>query len=282
MASTTGLPRVLITGGLGQLGNRLARELRSRYGKNNVILSDVTKPSDAILAEGPYVYGDVLDMNQLRATVVNHNITWVVHYAALLSAIGEQNPQKALQLGVYGFHNVLENHLYGVTKVHMELLGEYYHRRFGVDFRSLRFPGVLSADTPPGGGTTDYAVHIFHEVKKHGRYTCFLREDTRLPMIYIPDITKATVSFLEAPDDRIRREGRTYNIQAVSFTPAELSKELRKYYPNMRVDYQPDALRQSIADSWPMVLDDSFAREDWGWKHDYDLPAMVKDMVEKI
>eukprot|EP00731_Ephydatia_muelleri_P011117 Em0006g11a len=310
MASTTGLPRVLITGGLGQLGNRLARELRSRYGKNNVILSDVTKPSDAILAEGPYVYGDVLDMNQLRATVVNHNITWVVHYAALLSAIGEQNPQKALQashslakeqklklfcpstIGAFGPSSpknptpdltiMRPRTIYGVTKVHMELLGEYYHRRFGVDFRSLRFPGVLSADTPPGGGTTDYAVHIFHEVKKHGRYTCFLREDTRLPMIYIPDITKATVSFLEAPDDRIRREGRTYNIQAVSFTPAELSKELRKYYPNMRVDYQPDALRQSIADSWPMVLDDSFAREDWGWKHDYDLPAMVKDMVEKI
>ncbi|XP_064382211.1 L-threonine 3-dehydrogenase, mitochondrial-like [Halichondria panicea] len=308
-------PRVLITGGLGQLGSNLAKELRKRYGVNNVVLSDIMKPTQKILANGPYAYADVLDVKHLHSLVVNYNIDWVVHFSALLSAIGEKDVTRALKVNIEGYHNIVEvckSHnlrlfcpstigafgpssprnptpdvtiqrprtIYGVSKVHVELLGEYYYYKYGVDFRSLRFPGVLSAGAP-GGGTTDYAVHIFHDVIRTGEYKCFLREDTRLPMIYLPDCTKATIMALEAHPSVFHPEMRTYNIQGISFTPAELVEEMRKYFPNMKVTYEPDE-RQAIADTWPEVLDDTNARADWNWSHDYDLPKMVKEIVEKL
>jgi len=315
-AEGTGPPRVLITGGLGQLGSGLAKVLRKRYGRDNVILSDIVRPTGEILSEGPYCYANVLDLENLHSVVVNQNVDWVVHFSALLSAIGEEDVNRALKINIEGFHNVAElcryhrlrlfcpstigafgpssphdlapdltvqrpRTVYGVSKVHMELLGEYYYHKFGMDFRSLRFPGVISADTPPGGGTTDYAVHIFHEAVKYGRYTCFLHEDTRLPMIYLPDCVKATIMYLEAPASCIRDDMRTYNIQAISFTPRELVEEIRKYFPDLLVKYEPDK-RQKIADSWPQELDDSCARKDWGWSHDYDLSKMVREMAEKL
>lgn len=310
----TGPPRVLITGGLGQLGSGLAKQLRSRYGQESVILSDIKMPTSQILEQGPYVYADVLDAKHLHSIVVNHKIDWLVHFSALLSAVGEFNVPLALEVNVRGFQNIIEvckvhnlrlfcpstigafgpttprnpcpdvtvqrpRTIYGVSKVHVELLGEYFYHKYGVDFRSLRFPGVLSADTPPGGGTTDYAVHIFHDVMRTGKYECFLRADSRLPMIYLPDCIRATIESLEAPPESFKT--RTYNLQAISFTPSELVEEMRKYFPDMEVTYKPDE-RQAIADTWPEVLDDTNARRDWGWKHEYNLERIVQDMVQKL
>ncbi|XP_011409636.1 PREDICTED: LOW QUALITY PROTEIN: L-threonine 3-dehydrogenase, mitochondrial-like [Amphimedon queenslandica] len=306
--------RVLITGGMGQLGTGMAKIMRNKYGNDNVILSDIKKPTQEILSQGPYLYADVLDIKHLNSIVVNYGIDWVVHFSALLSAVGELNPRKALEVNVDGFHNIVESSsfhklrlfspstigafgpdspkvlcpdltimrprtVYGVSKVHMELLGEYYSQH-GLDFRSLRFPGVIGADTEPGGGTTDYAVHIFHSVAKTGHYSCFLKKDTRLPMIYIDDCLRAAVEFMEFPSEALTQ--RTYNVTAMSFSPEELVEEMKRYYPKMRVDYEPDERKQSIAESWPQVLDDIRARSDWGWKPDYDISRMVKVMIEKI
>ncbi|EDO41360.1 predicted protein [Nematostella vectensis] len=307
-------PRVLITGGLGQLGQGLAKILRDKYGRENVVMSDIAKASDQVLRNGPYIYADVLDPQSLQSIVVNHNIDWIVHFSAILSAVGEQNVTQALQVNIEGFHNIIETcrkynlrlfspstigafgpetpmdntpditiqrpkTIYGVAKVHMELLGEYYHHRYGLDFRSARFPGVISGDSMPGGGTTDYAIHIFHEGLQTGKYRCYLRPDTRMPMIYIPDCLRATVELLEAPSECLSQ--RTYNLGAVNFTPAELTEELQRFLPQLDVTYEPDQ-RQSIADSWPNSLDDSKARQDWGWNHEYDLSAMVSHMVDML
>uniref|UniRef100_A0A1X7VPN8 L-threonine 3-dehydrogenase, mitochondrial n=1 Tax=Amphimedon queenslandica TaxID=400682 RepID=A0A1X7VPN8_AMPQE len=321
--------RVLITGGMGQLGTGMAKIMRNKYGNDNVILSDIKKPTQEILSQGPYLYADVLDIKHLNSIVVNYGIDWVVHFSALLSAVGELNPRKALEvhtveflvfknenklLMLMGFTTLWSSSsfhklrlfspstigafgpdspkvlcpdltimrprtVYGVSKVHMELLGEYYSQH-GLDFRSLRFPGVIGADTEPGGGTTDYAVHIFHSVAKTGHYSCFLKKDTRLPMIYIDDCLRAAVEFMEFPSEALTQ--RTYNVTAMSFSPEELVEEMKRYYPKMRVDYEPDERKQSIAESWPQVLDDIRARSDWGWKPDYDISRMVKVMIEKI
>ncbi|XP_074637506.1 L-threonine 3-dehydrogenase, mitochondrial-like isoform X1 [Acropora palmata] len=307
-------PRILITGSLGQLGRGLAKILRDRYGRDNVIMSDIAKASWDVLQSGPYLYADILDFKNLQSIVVNERIDWLVHFSAILSAVGEQNVSQALQVNVEGVHNILElchrNNLrlfcpstigafgpetpsnptpdltiqrpktiYGVAKVHMELLGEYYHHKFGLDFRSARFPGVISADTAPGGGTTDYAVHIFHEALRTGKYKCYLRKDTRMPMIYLPDCLRATVELLEAPADCLSL--RTYNISAISFTPEELVAALCNFIPRLEMEYEPDE-RQAIADSWPQVLEDSNARKDWGWAHEYDLHAMTLAMLEAL
>ncbi|KAM7449543.1 hypothetical protein ABFA07_002674 [Porites harrisoni] len=307
-------PRILITGSLGQLGRGLAKILREKYGRDNIIMSDIAKASWDVLESGPYIYADILDFKNLQSIVVNERIDWLVHFSAILSAVGEQNVSQALQVNVEGVHNIFElcrrNNLrlfcpstigafgpetpsnptpdltiqrpktiYGVAKVHMELLGEYYHHKFGLDFRSARFPGVISADTAPGGGTTDYAVHIFHEALRQGKYNCYLRKDTRMPMIYLPDCLRATVELLEAPSENLKM--RTYNINAISFTPEELANEVRKFIPRLEMAYEPDE-RQAIADSWPQVLEDSNARKDWGWQHEYDLNAMTIAMLEAL
>uniref|UniRef100_A0A1I8IRT9 L-threonine 3-dehydrogenase, mitochondrial n=2 Tax=Macrostomum lignano TaxID=282301 RepID=A0A1I8IRT9_9PLAT len=307
-------PKILITGGLGQLGRGLASRLRARYGRSSVILTDILKPTAAVVKDGPYRFADILDFKLLQEMIVNERITWMFHFSALLSAVGEQNTALALRVNIEGLHNVMElakqydlrlfvpstigafgptsprnptpdltvqkpSTIYGVSKVHAELMGEYYHRKFGLDFRCLRLPGVISADTAPGGGTTDYAVHIFHEAIRNRAYKCYLREDTRLPMIYIDDCLRAMVEVMEC-DPRLLKQ-RVYNLQAISFTPAELAKEIRRHMSNFQITYEPD-FRQQIADTWPQVLDDSRARADWGWKHLVDTPDLVELMLQYL
>ncbi|KAF9199255.1 hypothetical protein BGZ49_010659 [Haplosporangium sp. Z 27] len=310
-------PRVLVTGSLGQLGSGLVKELRSMYGNDNVVASDVREAPEDFKNNGPFVYADVLDYAQLERIVVDYRIDWIVHYSALLSAVAEKNPAMALMVNMNGFQNVLNlakihnlriyspstigafgpstpkintpdvtimrpNTIYGITKLHNELMGEYYREKYGVDFRSARYPGILSADTAPGGGTTDYAVDIFHHAVRHGHYNCFLSKDTRLPMMYLSDCIKGTVEHLIHPE---MLPQAVYNIGAVSFTPEELAAEIRKYLPHFTISYpdaaQPD-FRQAIADSWPASLDDSMARRDFGWKEDYGMEKMVKLMLTKI
>lgn len=305
-------PRVFITGGLGQLGVGLAGLLRRRFGKDNVILSDIKKPPAHVFHSGPFVYADILDYKKLREIVVNHGITWLFHYSALLSAVGEANVTLARDVNITGLHNILDvaaefnvrlfvpstigafgatsprnpapdlctqrpRTIYGVSKVHAELMGEYYYYRYGLDFRCLRYPGIISADSQPGGGTTDYAVQIFHDAAKKGTFECNLKANTRLPMMYISDCLRATLEVMEAPAERLSM--RTYNISAMSFTPEELAQAILKHIPDFQITYCVDPLRQAIAESWPMKLDDSNARMDWGWKHDFDLPQLVATML---
>ncbi|XP_070494134.1 L-threonine 3-dehydrogenase, mitochondrial [Chironomus tepperi] len=306
-------PKILITGGLGQLGTQCARLLRSKYGKNNVILSDIIKPKEEIVEEGPYIFADILDFKGLQKAVVTHRIDWIIHLSALLSAIGEQNVSLAVRVNIEGMHNVLElakqyklrifvpstigafgpdsprnptpnltiqrpRTIYGVSKVHAELMGEYYHHKFGTDFRCLRFPGVISADEP-GGGTTDYAVAIFYDALRRGQYNCYLKPDTMLPMIHIKDCLRSLLEFMTAPEDKLKN--RCYNVTAMSFTPEELAEKISKYIPELKMTYNPDS-RQLIADDWPQVFDDSEARKDWGWKHEYDLDKLVEDILQQV
>ncbi|KAG7259306.1 hypothetical protein CRUP_025280 [Coryphaenoides rupestris] len=210
-----------------------------RFGKNNVILSDIKKPPKDVYYSGPFIYSDILDHKNLREIVVNNNVSWLVHYSAVLSAVGESN---------------------------VSLARDYYHHRYGLDFRCLRYP--------------DYAVQIFHAAVKSGHFECNLRSDTRLPMMYIDDCLRATLEVLEAPADALT--SRTYNINAMSFTPSQLAQEIRKVLPDLQVTYRVDPLRQAIADSWPMAFEDSTARRDWGWKHDYDLAELVQAMLTHI
>ncbi|XP_046807497.1 L-threonine 3-dehydrogenase, mitochondrial [Lucilia cuprina] len=302
-----------LSGGLGQLGIECAKLLRSQYGDSNVILSDIIKPSQAVVESGPYIFADILDFKGLQKIVVDHRIDWLIHFSALLSAVGEQNVPLAVRVNIEGVHNVIElakqynlrifvpstigafgpdsprnptpnvtiqrpRTIYGVSKVHAELIGEYYYHKFGLDFRCLRFPGVISSD-PPGGGTTDYAVAIFHEALRTGKYQCYLKPDTRLPMMYIEDCLRALLEFMRAPSEQLQR--RVYNVTAMSFTPEELVDKLSKYVPNLHVTYKPDS-RQLIADSWPQVFDDSEARRDWNWQHKYDLDNLVDFMVKDV
>ncbi|XP_071370073.1 L-threonine 3-dehydrogenase, mitochondrial-like [Centroberyx affinis] len=311
----TDRPKILITGGLGQLGVGLAKLLRRQFGKNNVILSDIRKPPNHVYHNGPFIFSDILDYKNLREIVVNNNISWLVHYSAVLSAVGETNVSLAKEVNITGLHNILDiaaehglrvfvpstigafgpssprdptpelcvqrpRTIYGVSKVHAELMGEYYHHRYGLDFRCLRYPGIISADSQPGGGTTDYAVQIFHAAVKTGCFECNLRSDTRLPMMYIDDCLRATLEILEAPADTLA--SRTYNINAMSFTPHDLTQEIQKVLPDLKVTYNVDPIRQAIADSWPMAFEDSAARRDWGWKHEYDLPELVQAMLTHI
>lgn len=307
-------PRILITGGLGQLGTGLAKLLRSKYGVENVILSDIVKPSKEVVSQGPYVFANILDFKCLQEIVVTYRIDWLIHFSALLSAIGEQNVPLAIRVNIEGLHNIMElskqynlrvfvpstigafgptsprnptpnltiqrpRTIYGVSKVHGELLGEYYNHRFGLDFRCLRFPGVISSDTQPGGGTTDYAVQIFHDAIQGRHFECYLRPNSRLPMMYIDDCLRALWEMLVAPEEQLRC--RTYNVTAMSFCPEEIVTAVRNHFPNLQVSYRPDS-RQDIADTWPEVFDDSEARSDWGWHHSYDLEAMCNIMFDNL
>merc|ERR1719341_791386 len=313
-ASTSNPPRVLITGGLGQLGTGLARELRAMHGADSVVLSDIVRPDDELLQKGPFLFADVLDFKCLQEIVVTYRIDWLVHFSALLSAIGEQNVPLAIRVNIEGLHNIMElskqynlrvfvpstigafgptsprnptpnltiqrpQTIYGVSKVHAELLGEYYHHRFGLDFRCLRFPGVISSDTQPGGGTTDYAVQIFHDAMAGNHFECYLKPDTRLPMIYIDDALRSLTEMLESPAEKLKR--RTYNVTAMSFTPSEIVEAVRKHVPDLKATYNVDE-RQAIAETWPEVFDDSEARKDWGWAHDYDLSDLCNIMFDNL
>ena len=314
---TTTKTRILLTGASGQIGTELLKVLRKAHGDSNVVAADIQPLSDPGLREsGPFELCDVTRRDRVDEVVRRHDIGTVYHMAAILSATGEKNPQLAWNVNINGTYNILEiarehalarvfipssiaafgpetpreatpqetilrpKTMYGVTKVAGELLADYYVRRFNVDVRGCRFPGIISHETLPGGGTTDYAVAIFYEAVKNRRYTCFLREDTRLPMMYMPDCLKSVTDLMAADFGRLRHHA-DFNLAAMSFTPAELAAEIKVHIPEFAVAYEPD-FRQAIADSWPTSIDDAAAREEWGWKPGYDLKAMVKDMLDVL
>jgi len=305
--------RILITGAAGQIGSELALALRAKYGAANVLVTDVVEPAGPLAGPGPFETLDVTDRGALGGLIRNFRADTVYHLAALLSATGEKNPQKAWDININGLYNVLEaarehgltrvfspssiavfgpatprentpqdtvldpRTVYGVTKVAGEMLCDYYVRRYGLDVRGCRYPGIISHQTLPGGGTTDYAVAIFYEAVKNGRYTCFLREDTRLPMMYMPDCLKCTLDLMDADFAGLRHHAN-FNVTAMSFTAGELAAAIRKRIPSFVCEYRPD-FRQDIADSWPASVDDSAARREWGWKPSYDLARMTDDML---
>ena len=309
------MTRFLVTGSYGQIGTELVGALRKKYGGKNVIATGRKKPPEILLKDGPYLHLNILDPNQIHSMLVDNDIDIIIHNASVLSGFGEKNPQLAYRTNVEGSYNILEaarilkleqvmipssiaafgpstprdntpndvimrpTSAYGVTKVFIELWGEYYTKRFGVDFRSLRYPGIISSEALPGGGTTDYAVEIFYEALKNKKYTSFLDKGTFLPMMYMPDCIKCTMDLIKAPEEKLVH--RSYNITAMSFAPEEIAAEVKKHIPEFEMSYEPD-FRQAIAESWPASLDDSVAREEWGWTPDYDLAAMVKDMLEKL
>ncbi len=309
------MTRFLVTGSYGQIGTELVGALRKKYGGKNVIATGRKKPPEILTKDGPYLHLDILDPNQIHSMLVDNAIDIVIHNASVLSGVGEKNPQLAYRTNVEGGYNILEavrilkleqvmlpssiaafgpstprentpndvimrpTSAYGVTKVFIELWGEYYTKRFGVDFRSLRYPGIISSEALPGGGTTDYAVEIFYEALKNKKYTSFLDKGTYLPMMYMPDCIKCTIDLIEADESKLKH--RSFNITAMSFAPEEIAAEIKKHIPEFEMSYEPD-FRQAIAETWPASLDDSVATEEWGWTPDYDLAAMTKDMLDKL
>ena len=306
--------RILVIGAAGQIGSELVPFLRNKYGNDNVIATGRKTPlPDAIKNSGPVIYLDALEKNRLSEVLYEYEIDTIYHMASILSATGEKIPQTAWDININGLINVLEagrsykvdkiiwpssiaafgpttprentpnitvlqpTTMYGITKVSGELLAEYYYKKYDLDVRSMRLPGIISSETLPGGGTTDYAVEIFYEAIKNKKYTCFLREDTVLPMMYQPDCLKCMVDLLEADNSKLKR--RVYNITGMSFSAGEIAAEIKKHIPDFEIDYNPD-FRQEIADSWPKSIDDSLAREEWGWNPSYDLSSMTKDMIE--
>jgi len=311
------IKRILVVGAVGQIGSELTLALREKYGADNVVAAGrKTKPSPALRDSGPFTWCDVVDRGKLDETIKSFSIDTIINMAAILSATGEKNPQACWDVNVTGLINTLEaarDHdltqvlcpssiavfgpetprdntpqetvlkpttMYGVTKVTGELLCDYYVRRFNIDARGLRYPGIISAETLPGGGTTDYAVEIYYKAIEEGRYTCFVREDTSLPMMYMPDCIKATIDLMAAPFDRLKHHG-DFNVGAMSFTAGELAAEIKKHIPGFEVAYEPD-FRQEIADSWPSSIDDTAARAEWGWEPAYDLAKMTEDMLKRL
>ncbi len=308
------MKNILIIGAQGQIGSELTTELRKRYGQNHVICSDIRMPSHEVLNElSPFERLDVTNVERIAQVVKKYKIDTIYHLPAILSAVAEEKPQIAWNIGINGLYNVLEvareskcavffpssigafgpttppdntpqdviqrpDTMYGVTKVAGELLCDYYYKRFGVDTRGVRFPGIISHVTLPGGGTTDYAVEIFYEAIKHQNYHCPLKAGTFLDMMYMPDALNAAISIMEADPSRlIHRNG--FNVTAMSFDPEILAKEIRKYYPGFKMEYHNDPIRQAIADSWPNNMDDSCAKEEWDWNPAFDMEKMTKDML---
>lgn len=305
-----------VIGSSGQIGTELVLQLREMYGVDNVIASDIKKSSEEVKTGGPFELLDVLDSQKLFEIIKKYNVTQVYLLAALLSATAEQKVKGAWGLNMNGLLNVLDlakeqhinkiywpssiavfgpttpkqntqqrtimepNTVYGISKQAGERWCEYYFQKYGVDVRSLRYPGLIGYKSEPGGGTTDYAVHIFHEALEKGTYQCFLKEDTELPMMYMPDGIKATLGIMEAPAENIKIRS-AYNLAAMSFTPARLAEEIKKHIPGFTITYKPDS-RQNIADTWPASIDDSEARNDWGWKPDFGIEEMTVDMIKHL
>lgn len=311
------MKKILVTGAFGQIGTELTMALRSRYGNDNVVAAGhKTKPSESLADSGPYGFVDVTNRESVEKCVKKNDIDTIYHLAAILSVAGEKNPQLTWDVNMNGLYNILEiarehkitrvfwpssiavfgpetprentpqetvlrpRTMYGVTKVAGELLCNYYVKRFGLDVRGVRYPGIISSEALPGGGTTDYAVAIFYEAIKHRKYTCFVREDTVLPMMYMPDCIKATIDLMEANLSQLKHHA-DFNLAGMSFSAGELAAEIKRHISEFTVEYKPD-FRQEIADSWPRSIDDSAARNEWGWKPSYNLSAMTKDMLNKL
>ena len=310
------MPKILIIGACGQIGTELTKKLREEYGTNNVIASDVRKTDPEFVSSGPFEVVNALDFNQIEHTIEKHGVTDVYLMAALLSATAEKNPAFAWDLNMNSLFHVLNlakagkiekifwpssiavfgpttpkqntpqytvmepSTVYGISKQSGERWCEYYHNIYGVDVRSIRYPGLISWSTPPGGGTTDYAVDIYHKALENGSYTCFLSEDTRLPMMYMDDAIRATIEIMKAPAENIIIRS-SYNLSAMDFTPKEITAAIQQQLTEFTISYEPD-FRQKIADSWPQSIDDSSARADWGWNHDFNLQSMTADMLAHL
>lgn len=309
-------PKILIIGACGQIGTELTTTLRKIYGNDNVIASDIRKLNNDIVNHGNFEVVNALDYNQIQHLVEQYEITDVYLMAALLSATAEKNPAFAWDLNVNSLFHVLNlakvgkikkifwpssiavfgpttprehtpqytimepTTVYGISKQTGERWCEYYHHQYGVDVRSIRYPGLISYTTEPGGGTTDYAVDIYHKALKKGSFECFLSAESKLPMMYMEDAIRATVEIMQAEPEQVKIRS-SYNLSGISFTPSEIAKSIQNYIPDFTISYKPD-FRQKIADSWPASIDDSCARQDWGWKHKYDLDSMTKIMLENL
>ncbi len=311
------MKNILVIGAAGQIGSELVPELRKRYGTDNVIAADLNTEANAeILKAGPFEKIDILDTNKIVEVMKKFKIDTVYNLVALLSAKGEAMPNLSWKINVGGLVNLLDicveynsalftpssigafgpgtpkentpqdtiqrpNTIYGVTKVSGELLCDYYTKRFGVDTRGLRYPGIISNVTAPGGGTTDYAVHIYYDAILKGHYTCFLKEGTKMDMMYMPDAVTAAIEVMEADPVRFKHRN-AFNVTAMHFAPEDLYENIKKHIPDFTMDYNVDPVRQAIADSWPDSLDDSCAKEEWGWKPKYDLDSMTEDMLNVL
>jgi nucleoside-diphosphate-sugar epimerase len=307
---------ILVIGACGQLGTELVEELRKIYGDQHVIASDIRQSDDEVFKAGPFENLDILDKNRLGELLTTYKPAQVYHLAALLSATAEAKPKLGWTLNMDGLFNVLDaavehqigkvywpssiavfgpgtpadntpqncvmdpNTVYGISKLAGERYCEYYFRKRGVDVRSLRYPGLIGYKSEPGGGTTDYAVSIYHDALTSGKHNCFLGDHTELPMLYMPDALKATLDIMHAPAEKIMIRS-SYNLAGMSFSPKEITESIQKYIPGFTTEYNPDS-RQAIADSWPNSIDDSEARKDWGWKPSFDLDAMTKDMLKNL
>ena len=308
--------RILILGASGQIGTELSVHLRKQYGKDKVIASDIREGDVSFINEGPFEILDATDYKAIENVVINYEITDVYLLAAMLSATAEKFPMRAWELNMKSLFNVLNlakegkvnkvfwpssiavfgqttpplntpqktimepSSVYGISKQAGERWCEYYHKRYGIDVRSLRYPGLISYKTQPGGGTTDYAVDIYHKALKHKKYICFLKEETTLPMMYIDDAIEATLKLMQAPKDSIKTRS-SYNLSAMSFNPKEIAESIKKHIPEFEISYKPD-FRQHIAETWPQSIDDSDARKDWGWEHKYSLEDMTRDMLDNL
>ena len=308
--------KILVIGASGQIGVELTLALRKMYGNNNVVASDLREENELLKGTGPYVSLDVMNKEMLHVQVIRQNITQIYLLAAILSATGEKNPNLAWSLNMQSLLNVLDiareeklhkvywpssiavfgptspkqncpqqtiiepTTVYGISKYAGEFWCNYYFNRYGVDVRSLRYPGLISYKSAPGGGTTDYAVEIFYEALENKKYECFLTENTYLPMMYMPDAIKATIELMEADANKISIR-HSYNVAGMSFSPKEIATAIKKHIPDFSISYKDDS-RQAIANSWPQSIDDSVARKDWGWQQDYDLERMVADMFENL
>ena len=311
------IKKILVTGALGQIGSELVPELRKKHGNENVIaVGHRTQPSEEFKNQGPFEFADARDKDALKNLIEKYGINEIYHLVGILSASGEKNPSLTWDVNMNSLKNILDlaveykinkvfwpssiaafgpttprdntpqrtilepSTMYGVTKVAGELMCNYYFIKYGLDVRSLRYPGVISWKTPPGGGTTDYAVAIYYDALKKGSYDCFVNEETVLPMMYMDDAVKATIDLMEAPKENISIR-TSYNISAISFSAKELAEEVSKHVNNFKCTFNPDH-RQEIANSWPKIIDDSNARKDWNWQHDFDLEKMSIEMINSL
>ena len=309
--------KILVTGAVGQIGSELTMALRKKYGNDNVLACGrKTKPSETLRNSGPFEFIDIAKRETVEKVVKDYDIDTIYNMAAILSAAGEEHPILCWNVNINGLYNILEiaheyemnrifvpssiavfgpetprkntpqetvlkpRTMYGVTKVAGELLGDYYFKKFGIDIRGIRYPGIISSETLPGGGTTDYAVEIFYEAIKNKNYTCFVKKDTVLPMMYMPDCIKATIDLMESDVSKLNHHC-DFNLASMSFSAGELAAEIKKHIHEFKCDYKPD-FRQAIADSWPQSIDDTAARKEWDWKPSYNLVSMTKDMLKKL